>query len=157
MMRIRIRIWSQAVFVEEAELFSLSILSEIVFEVRHQKVKRIDVVTSISQWDLLLWGIGEWLFFLYLQVLSLWPHTCAEAGRFWLFYLCWGQFCSNMPRCCLRLCSWHTSHKYLRKHKKVVNTKRCCRVHFAFCFFVNMINFSAYFAGYLSYPRDKSA
>lgn len=51
----------------------------------------------------------------YLQAQDLWPHTCVAAGRFWSLCLCWCQFCSDRPVCCLRLCSLHMSHRYLKK------------------------------------------
>ena len=52
----------------------------------------------------------------YLQAPDLWPHTCVGAGRFWSVCLCWCRFCWGMPVCCLHLCSWHMSHRYLKKH-----------------------------------------
>lgn len=51
----------------------------------------------------------------YLQAPDLWPHTCVGVGRFWSVCLCWCQFCSDTPGCCLRLCSWHMSRRSLRR------------------------------------------
>lgn len=51
----------------------------------------------------------------YLQAPDLSPHTCVGVGRFWSVCLCWCQFCSDTPGCCLRLCSWHTSRRSLKR------------------------------------------
>lgn len=55
---------------------------------------------------------------------DLWRRTCAAAGRFYWVCWCWCRFYWGTPTCCLHLCSWHMTHRYLRRSVNDQSTRK---------------------------------